>query len=291
MIRDVTGLNEARDGSTPDKNALVGIQKLAAANSNTATRHVLQAGMFLTAEVCEALSLRISDILEYSPTKEAFIQAIGNHNVATLKEIEELHLYDFGIFLELDPDEEEKQMLENNIQMALSQGSLDLEDAIDVRNIKNVKLANQLLKIRRKKKMEKDQAQQEAAIQAQAQANSQMQQASAQAETTKALQIQEGEIKLEQVKAQLKLQTMQQEAEIKKSLVEHAHQFNMALKNAEMNVKSNADNFREDRKDKRTKIQATQQSELINQRQAGTPPKNFEDTSDNMLSTILGENV
>jgi len=291
MIRDVTGLNEARDGSTPDKNALVGIQKLAAANSNTATRHILQAGMFLTAEVCEALSLRISDILEYSPTKEAFIQAIGNHNVATLKEIEELHLYDFGIFLELDPDEEEKQMLENNIQMALSQGSLDLEDAIDVRNIKNVKLANQLLKIRRKKKMEKDQAQQQAAIQAQANANSQMQQASAQAETTKALQIQEGEIKLEQVKAQLKLQTMQQEAEIKKSLVEHAHQFNMALKNAEMNVKSNADNFREDRKDKRTKIQATQQSELINQRQTGTPPKNFEDTSDNMLSTILGENV
>ena len=139
--------------------------------------------------------------------------------------------------------------------------------------------------------MEKDQAQQQAAIQAQANANSQMQQASAQAETTKALQIQEGEIKLEQVKAQLKLQTMQQEAEIKKSLVEHAHQFNMALKNAEMNVKSNADNFREDRKDKRTKLQATQQSELINQRQAGTPPKNFEDTSDNMLSTILGENV
>ena len=93
MIRDVTGLNEARDGSTPDKNALVGVQKLAAANSNTATRHILQAGLFLTSEVAECLSLRISDILEYSPTRDAFIQQIGVHNVATLEEMKDLHLY------------------------------------------------------------------------------------------------------------------------------------------------------------------------------------------------------
>ena len=137
MIRDVTGLNEARDGSVPDKNALVGIQKLAAANSNTATRHILQAGLYLTAETAECLSLRISDIIEYSPTKNAFIQAIGTHNVATLEEMSELHLYDFGIFLELMPDEEEKMLLENNIQQALAQQSIDIEDAIDLRDIKN----------------------------------------------------------------------------------------------------------------------------------------------------------
>ena len=153
MIRDVTGLNEARDGSMPDKNALVGIQKLAAANSNTATKHILQAGLFLTTEVAERLSLRISDIIEYSPTKDAFIQAIGVHNVATLEEMSNLHLYDFGIFIELAPDEEEKGMLENNIQMALQQQLIELADAIDLRNIKNIKLANQLLKLRRQKKI------------------------------------------------------------------------------------------------------------------------------------------
>ena len=173
MIRDVTGLNEARDGSTPDKNALVGVQKLAAANSNTATRHILQAGLYLTAETAECLSLRISDIIEYSPTKDAFIQAIGAHNVATLEEMSELHLYDFGIFLNLQPDDEEKAILENNIQMALQQGSIDLEDAIDLREIKNIKLANQMLKIRRKKKQEKDQAIQQQNIQMQSQANAQ----------------------------------------------------------------------------------------------------------------------
>jgi hypothetical protein len=152
MIRDVTGLNEARDGSTPDKNALVGIQKMAAANSNTATRHILQSGLFLTSQVAECLSLRISDIIEYSPTKDAFVQAIGAHNVATLEEMSNLHLYDFGIFIELSPDEEEKALLENNIQVALSQQNIELEDAIDIREIKNLKMANSLLKIRRKKK-------------------------------------------------------------------------------------------------------------------------------------------
>ena len=148
MIRDVTGLNEARDASTPDKNALVGVQKLAAANSNVATRHILQGGLFLTSELAENLSLRISDVIEYSPTRDAFIQAIGAHNVATLAELSELHLYDFGIFLQLQPDEEEKQLLENNIQMALQANSIELEDAIDIREVKILKLANQLLKVK-----------------------------------------------------------------------------------------------------------------------------------------------
>ena len=153
MIRDVTGLNEARDGSMPEKNALVGVQKLAAANSNTATRHILDAGLFLTSTVAECLTLRISDIIEYSPTKDAFIQAIGSHNVATLEEMSELHLYDFGIFIDLLPDDEERAMLENNIQMALQQQSIELEDAIDLRNVNNIKFANQLLKIRRKRNL------------------------------------------------------------------------------------------------------------------------------------------
>jgi hypothetical protein len=185
MIRDVTGLNEARDGSMPDKNALVGVQKLAAANSNTATRHILQSGLFLTTQVAECLSLRISDIIEYSPTRDAFIQAIGAHNVATLSEISDLHLRDFGIFIELQPDEEEKMMLENNIQMAIQQQTIDLEDAIDLREIRNTKLANQLLKIRRKKKMDKDQATAERNMQMQSQMNQQAAQVAMQAEVQK----------------------------------------------------------------------------------------------------------
>jgi len=283
MIRDVTGLNEARDGSTPDKNALVGVQKIAAANSNTATRHILQAGLYLTAETAECLSLRISDVIEYSPTRDAFIQAIGVHNVATLEEMSELHLYDFGIFIHLQPDEEEKAILENNIQMALQQQSIDLEDAIDLREIKNIKLANQLLKIRRKKKQEQDRAKELENIQAQTESNTQSAQAAAQIELQKNQALTESKAQIIQLQGQVDAQKMQQEAELKKQLMQMEFQMNMQLKNAETNNLQQREKQKEDRKDERTKIQATQQSEMIEQRKTGKPPKNFESAGNDIL--------
>jgi len=288
MIRDVTGLNEARDGSTPDKNALVGVQKLAAANSNTATRHILQAGLFLTADVAESLSLRISDILEYSPTKDAFIQAIGGHNLATLKEMSDLHLYDFGIFLELMPDEEEKAVLENNIQMALQQGGIDLEDAIDVREIRNIKLANQVLKIRRKKKMEQDQLIQQQNIQAQSDANAQAQQVAAQAEVQKNQAITQNNAQLEQVKAGLKTEQMNLEVEHKMRLMQMEFEINMKLQKMNMDQVDMKETVKEDRKDSRVKMQASQQSELIDQRLNKKPPKNFESSGNDILGGDFG---
>jgi len=288
MIRDVTGLNEARDGSMPDKNALVGLQKLAAANSNTATRHILQSGLFLTREIAECLSLRISDIIEYSPTADAFVQAIGVHNVATLEEMKSLHLYDFGIFLELTPDEEQQAMLENNIQMALQQQTIELEDAIDLREIRNIKLANQLLKIRRKKKMEKDQLVQQQNMQQQAELNQQSAQAAAQADVQKNQAITQSQAQLEQIKAQIESQKMIQEVEMKKELMALEFQYNMQLKGVESDNNTQREKQREDRKDERTKIQATQQSEMIDQRNSGKPPKNFESSGNDILSGEFG---
>ena len=290
MIRDVTGLNEARDASTPSKDSLVGVQKIAAANSNTATRHILQSGLFLTAETAEKVSLRISDILEYSPTKNAFIQSIGTHNVATLDELSELHLYDFGIFIELAPDDEQKQMLENNIQMALTQQTIDLEDAIDLREIKNVKLANQLLKIRRKKKMEADQAAAQQNIQAQAQANAQAQQVAAQAEVQKQQALTQQKLQLEKAKSNFELEKLMQEVNLKKELMNHEFMINMRLKGMELETINAKEKYKEDRKDERTKIQASQQSELIDQRKSNKPPKNFESSSNDILGGGVGLN-
>jgi len=283
MIRDVTGLNEARDGSMPDKNALVGVQKMAAANSNTATRHILQAGLYLTAETAECLSLRISDIIEYSPAKEAFIESIGGKNMATLEEIKNMHLYDFGIFLDLQPDEEEKQLLENNIQMALQQQSIELEDAIDVRNIKNLKLANQLLKLRRQKKQDNDRRLQKENIEAQTRSNTAAAQASAQAEIQKNQALDQSKSQLEQLKAQLESQKMTQEATLKKELMALEFDYNMKLKGMEVSGISEKEKQKEDRKDQRTKIQASQQSEMIEQRKSGKPPKNFESSGNDIL--------
>jgi hypothetical protein len=276
MMRDVTGLNEARDGSTPDRNALVGLQKLAAANSNTATRHILQAGLYLTLKTAEAISLRISDVLEYSNTRNSLVQTLGKFNTGTLEEIKELHLHDFGIFLQLAPDDEEKQLLENNIQMAISQKQIELEDAIDVREIKNLKLANQLLKLRRKQKFEKDRKIQMENIQAQSQANAQSAQAGAAAEIQKQQGIAESKVQIAQVQSQLDIAKLEREAQIKKELMEFEFQLNMKLKEQDNQVINKKEEYKEDRKDKRTKIQASQQSELIDQRKSGKPPKNFE---------------
>jgi len=291
MIRDVTGLNEARDGSMPDAKTLVGVQKLAAANSNTATRHILQAGLFLTTELAECLSLRISDIIEYSPTKEAFIQKLGRHNVATLTEMSNLHLYDFGIFIELTPDEEEKAMLENNIQQALQQQGINLEDAIDIREIKNIKLANQLLKLKRKQKAEEDQMIQQQNIQAQAQANAQAQQVAAQAEVQKNQALTQSQMQLEQGKSQLEIQKMQQEAMLKKELMNFEFELNLKLKQMETEILKTREKVKEDRKDERTKIQASQQSELIDQRNNKKPPKNFESSGNDIMGGGFGMNA
>jgi len=220
--------------------------------------------------------MRISDVIEYSPTKESFIKSLGKFNVGTLEEMSKLHLHDFGIFLELAPDEEEKQRLENNIQIALQQNSINLEDAIDIREVRNIKLANQLLKIRRKAKQTQDQQIAERNIQAQAQANAQASQAATQAEMQKQQALSQSEAQLEQVKSQFVMQKMEREAQIKKELMELEFNMNMQLRQAEVEGIKGREKEKEDRKDERTKIQASQQSELIEQRKKETGPKNFE---------------
>lgn len=281
MIRDVTGLNEARDGSQPDKNALVGLQKLAAANSNTATRHILQSSLYLTLRTCENITLRIADALMFPLTRQALESSISRFNMHTLQELSQVNLLDFGIYLQLEPDDEQKAMLEQNIQVALQQNQIYLEDAIDIREVKNLKLANALLKQRRKKKLKQDQAAQQANIQAQAQANAEQAERAAMNEVQKQQAVAETNIQFEQAKSQFEIQRMEQEAVIKKQLMEQKFQYDMQLAQADIQVTSAREKEIEDRKDKRTKLQATQQSQMISQRQNDLLPTDFETQGDN----------
>ena len=287
MIRDVTGLNEARDASTPDRNSLVGIQKLAAANSNTATRHIQQAMLYLTATAAECLSLRISDIIEYSPTREAFIRAIGAHNVATLEEMTELHLYDFGIFIELLPDEEEKQILENNIQVAIAQKMIDLDDAIDIREVRNLKMANQLLKVKRRKKLERDQMMQQQNIQAQSQATQAAAQEAAKIEMEKNHAKSEQDIGLEKTKNALKIDFLNNEARVKKELMLLEHSLNMKLQGKQTENNNMMEGFREDRKDQRIDQEAAHKSKLQDQKDKNSVKK-FESSGNDIVTGGAG---
>ena len=279
LIRDVTGLNEARDGSNPDKNSLVGLQKLAAANSNTATRHILQSSLYLTARACENISLRVADSLQFPFTKEALKNSISSFNTATLDELMNLQIHDFGIFIKLEPDEEEKAQLEQNIQIALKAGQIDLADAIDIREVKNLKLANQMLKFRRKKKAKADQAAAQANIQAQAQANQQTAEKAILAEMQKQQALTESTVQIEQAKSQFEIQRMEMKAQLDMKALEIRYQFDMQLKQMDVSRVKEREQFIEDRKDNRTKLQATQQSSMIQQRQQELLPTDFETQS------------
>lgn len=286
MIRSVTGLNEARDGSMPDSNALVGVQKLAALNSNTATRHILKSGLFITQRLAECISYRVSDVLEFSDMREDFVKSIGKYSVDILDEIKELHLHDFGIYIELHPDEEEKMVLEGNIQASLSSGKIDIDDAIDVRGIRNVKIASQLLKVRKRKKEKLDQKRQQQNIALQAEANQQAALVAEQAKQQTIMSNGEVKAKIMELEAQYEMQKMQMEFDLKSKLIQLQKGIEGQIKGAEIQKDVEKEIYREDRKDKRTEKQATQQSKLINQRQQDLDPIDF-DGQDSLSSGLI----
>jgi len=286
MIRDVTGLNEARDGSAPMEDTLVGLQKLAANASNVATRHILQSSLYLSARTCENISLRIADSIEFALTNNSLQEAISAYNVGTLQEISKLHLHDFGIYLELEPEDEEKAQLEQNIQIALKSGGIDIEDVIDIREIQNIKLANEVLKQKRKKKAEADRQAQLQNIQAQANANAEAAEKAAFAEVQKQQALTQEKVNIEQAKSQFEIQRLRAEAEIKRELMQAEFNFNMQLAQVRANAEGQKEQEIEDRKDKRIRMQGTQQSELINQRKNNLLPTDFESSGNDVLGGI-----
>tara|TARA_R100000655_G_scaffold2760_2_gene10739 strand:+ start:1320 stop:3755 length:2436 start_codon:yes stop_codon:yes gene_type:complete len=289
MIRAVTGLNEARDGTIANSDALVGVQKLAALSSNTATRHILDGSLYIYRTLAEALTYRVADVLEYSDFKEDFINKIGKYNVSILGDIAQLYIYDFGIFIELSPDEEQKAMLEQNIQMALSKGDINLEDAIDIREIKNLKLANQLLKVKRKAKEEADEKrelQKQAVI---SQQQLQSQQMAAQVAAQKIEMETQAKMKYRQADIAFEIEKQKTEAQLKSQLMAQEFQYNLQLQGLTQSQISGREDEKEKAKSDRISQQNTQQSELINQRKNNLPPKNFESNEDSLDGFDLAE--
>ena len=289
MIRSVTGLNEARDGSTPDPNSLVGVQKLAALNSNTATRHILESGLFIYRSLAEALTYRVADILQYADFKDDFANKIGKYNVSILNDIKDLYIYDFGIFIEIAPDEEQKAQLEQNIQMALSKGDINLEDAIDIREIKNLKLANQLLKLKRVKKQEYQEkiTMQQQAMQAQQQM--QVQEMASQAAIQKIQLEAQAKMQLKQAEVAFEIEKLKAEAELKKMLMAEEFKYNMQVAGVKETALADRDMIKEDSKAKRISQQNSEQSKLINQRKNNLPPLNFESNEDTLDGFDMAE--
>jgi hypothetical protein len=266
MIRDATGINEVMDGTTPKGEALVGVNQMAVAAGNNALYDVTNSAMILYRKVCEDILKCLQILPAESVLYKVYEKAIGKTNMSVLNSFKDLPMYNFGIQVMTDLNDRDRQYLEQNIQIALSQKEIDLEDAIAVRNIKDVDQAERLLVIRRKKRIAQQQQMQQANIQAQSQANAQAAQATVQAEIQK-----------EQIMAQIDMQKRQMEFEMQAQLAQLQHQMKLELERLkgeygiaeqkiESNVKGSAEMMKEDRKDERVKKQAVEQSKLISQR-------------------------
>ena len=289
MIRTVTGLNEARDGTKPDPYALVGVQKLAALNSNTATRHILNASLYMTKRMAEGIVLRTADILEYADFADQFAMQIGKYNLGILEDVKNLYLYDFGIFLQLAPDEEEKAMLEQNIQMALSKEDISLEDAIDIRQLHNLKMANQLLKVKRKAKAAAEQEQQMMQQEMQAASQQQNIMAQAQAEQQKIQAETQAKMQIKQAEIAMEIEKMKNEAQLKSQLMETEFAYNMQLKGLEQSQIDKREMAKEKGKADRISQANSQQSKLIEQRKRNLPSMSFESNEDSLDGFDLSE--
>jgi len=215
MIRDVTGVNEARDASKPSSEALVGVQKLSLLASNNATRDVNDAYLNVTRRVSQSITVRMQDLVNFKGLHKMYTNVIGDTSMHSIDMMKKLSIHEFGITLEVAPSEEEKQMMEQNIQVSLSQKELRLEDAIMIRSIRNIKMANQMLILRRTKY----QKEQQAMAQQASEQNAQLQQQSA------------------QQAAQLKQQEMQAEMQIEQARVQAKAQAEMELKQLDYQLK------------------------------------------------------
>jgi hypothetical protein len=286
MIRDATGINEVVDASTPKGDALVGVRQQAIEASNNATYDITHASMMLYKKVVEYVVKCLQIVPPQSVIYRVYENAIGKANMDVLASFKDLPMYNFGVRVVPEMSDTDKAYLEANIQQSIAQGEIDLEDAMAIRRLKDVDQAEQLLIVRRKKRIKQKQEIAAQNSQMQAQVNQQTAQASAQAEA-----------QTEQVKSQLEMQKLQMEAEIKMQLLEREYQLKIELAKVEsdgrMQVNQEDRQFRmsvEDKremaKDERVKKQAVEQSKLISQRKGERGELTDEET--NLLSQILG---
>jgi hypothetical protein len=220
MLRDVTGVNEARDASQPSSEALVGVQKLALLASNNATRDINDAYLNVTKRVSQSITVRMQDLVNFKGLHGMYTNVIGETSMHSIDMMKKLSVHEFGITLDVAPSEEEKQMMEQNIQVSLAQKELRLEDAIMIRSIRNIKMANQMLILRRTKYQKDQQAQAQQA----SEQNAMLQQQSAQQAAQLKQQELQTEMQIEQAKAQAKVQADMQLKQLEYQLKEQFEQ-------------------------------------------------------------------
>jgi hypothetical protein len=268
MIRDATGVNEVMDASTPKGDALVGVQQQAIAAGNNALYDITNASLVLYKKVCSDIVKCLQIIPEQSVLYNVYEKAIGKHSTS----FKDLPMYNFGVRVVKTMSDDDRIFLEQNLQASLAQKEIDLEDAMAVRQLKDIDQAQKLLIVRRKRRIKTLQQQQQQNIQAQSQANAQAAQAASQAKQQEM-----------QMEAQLEAQKIQLKGQVDVQVAQAMHQMSMQLeqlkaqiaggtRSGEQMFREKLETMKDDRKDQRVKKQAVEQSKLISQRKGERAP-------------------
>lgn len=291
LVRDSIGIPIGADASSPHPDMAVGVQQQLALNSNTATRHILEGSLNITQRLCTAMSLRMKDVLKYPSLRSAYERGIGTYNVEVIEHIKDLSLRDFAIFITLKPDAEEKQYLETAIQIALQGGLIDLSDAIDIRKTDNIKYANEVLKMKMRKKKKELMKEEEQRIMMQSEANSQSAERAAKAKMEENQLKSQTELEAIKEKTEGKIRELEAEGRIKIGLMDKEFGYQMQLKGIEVDGKVSNERMKEDEKTKRQDRKDTHQSAMINQRNTNSSPLNFESNEDHISGNIGFDDV
>jgi hypothetical protein len=291
MIRDATGINEVMDGTSPKGDQLVGVRQQQLAAANNALYDITNASMVLYRRVCEDIVKCLQILPPKSILYRAYETAIGRENMAVLTSFSNLPMYNFGVRVVADMNEVDRMYLEQNIQASIAAGELDIEDAMAIRQLRDIDQAERLLVVRRKKRMKMRQEQAQQNSQFQAQANAQV------AQVTSQSKIQEEQMKAQleaqkiQLEAQAKAQLLQVEYQLKMQLAELQGRFGIAEQQIESGVRQGAEQEAEDRKDQRIKEQAVAQSKLIAQRKGERPELKKQDleSEEDIVDIILNQ--
>ena len=288
MIRDATGINEVIDASTPKGEALVGVRQQAIAAGNNALYDITNASLVLYRKVCEDVVKCLQILPEESVLYKAYTNSIGEHNMEILTSFKDLPMYNFGVRVIKSMSDDDRVFLEQNLQASLAQKEIDLEDAMAVREVKDIDQAQRLLIIRRKRRQKLMQQQQQQAIQMQAQANAQSAQAASQAKMQEMQMQGQIEVQKMQVKGQIEVQVAAAMHQMRKELEEIKAQATLGFKTDDKEFREKLEVLKEDRKDERVKKQAYEQGQLIAQRQGKKPPMEPPSSDDGIQQFLEG---
>lgn len=289
MIRDATGINEVMDASTPKGDSLVGVRQQALAAGNNALFDITNASMVLYKKTCEDVVKCLQILPEDSVLYSVYEKAIGQQSMGILNSFKEIPMFNFGIRVVQEMDDEDRLFLEQNLQSSLAQKEIDLEDAMAVRQVKDIDQAQRLLIVRRKRRSKALQAAQQQNIQAQAQANAQASQAAAQIEVQKLQMGAQIDIQKIQIKGQVEVQVAAALHQMRKEVESIRAQASLGFKSDEKDFREKLEVLKEDRKDDRVEKQAVQQSKLISQRKGERPELNEgQGANSEIINQILG---